>query len=58
MVLCEPYLTNSQETMLPQPWVKWAYQPARAENVPAAFMRAYAVALQAIGGPSLLVHPA
>ena len=40
MVLCEPYLTNTQETLLPQPWVKWAYQPARAEDVPAAFMPA------------------
>src|ERR1700738_4840500 len=38
MVWCEPYLTNKDETLLPQPWVKWAYQPARAEDVPAAFM--------------------
>jgi benzoylformate decarboxylase len=28
MVLCEPYLTNRQETLMPLPWVKWAYQPA------------------------------
>jgi len=28
MVLCEPYLSNPEETVLPQPWVKWAYQPA------------------------------
>src|SRR6476619_4800894 len=27
MVLCEPYLTNTEETVLPQPWVKWAYEP-------------------------------
>src|SRR5246127_4151975 len=27
MVLCEPYLSNTEETVLPQPWVKWAYQP-------------------------------
>ena len=40
------------------PWVKWAYQPARAEDVPAAFMRAYAVALQPPAGPVFLVHPA
>ena len=58
MVLCEPYLTNPEETVLPQPWVKWAYQPARAEDVPAAFMRAYAIAASAAGGPGLLVHPA
>ena len=45
MVLCDPYLTNRDETLMPLPWVKWAYQPARAEDVPAAFMRAYAVAI-------------
>ena len=26
MVLCEPYLNNPDETVLPQPWVKWAYR--------------------------------
>src|SRR6188508_2146529 len=29
MVLCDPYLTNRDETLMPLPWVKWAYQPAR-----------------------------
>ena len=57
MVLCEPYLTNKDETLLPQPWVKWAYQPARAEDVPAAFMRAYTVALQPPAGPVFLSIP-
>ena len=28
MVLCEPYLTNKDETVFPQPWVKWAYEPS------------------------------
>src|ERR1700758_625038 len=57
MVLCEPYLTNTDATLLPQPWVKWAYQPARAEDVPAAFMRAYAVALQPPAAPVYLSLP-
>jgi benzoylformate decarboxylase len=57
MVLCEPYLTNTDESVLPQPWVKWAYQPARAEDVPAAFMRAYAMALQPPAGPVFLSIP-
>jgi benzoylformate decarboxylase len=57
MVLCEPYLTNKDENLLPLPWVKWAYQPARAEDVPAAFMRAYAVALQPPAGPVFLSIP-
>src|ERR1700739_498097 len=57
MVLCEPYLTNKDETVLPQPWVKWAYEPKRAEDVPAPFMRAYAVALQPPAGPVFLSIP-
>src|SRR5260370_11681843 len=57
MVLCEPYLTNTDETLLPQPWVKWAYEPKRAEDVPAAFMRAYAVALQPPAGPGFFLIP-
>src|SRR6201999_3667069 len=57
MVLCEPYLSNPDETVFPQPWVKWAYQPARAQDVPAAFMRAYTVALQPPAGPVFLSIP-
>jgi hypothetical protein len=57
MVLCEPYLTNTDETVMPRPWVKWAYQPARAEDVPAAFMRAYAIAVQPPAGPVFLSIP-
>ena len=55
MILCDPLLTNREETNLPRPWVKWAYQPVRAQDVPGALMRAYAVALQpparSISGP-------
>ncbi|WP_375481607.1 benzoylformate decarboxylase [uncultured Mycobacterium sp.] len=57
MVLCEPYLTNKDETVFPQPWVKWAYEPKRAEDVPAAFMRAYTIALQPPAGPVFLSIP-
>jgi benzoylformate decarboxylase len=57
MVLCEPYLTNKDETVFPQPWVKWAYEPKRAQDVPAAFMRAYTVALQPPAGPVFLSIP-
>jgi benzoylformate decarboxylase len=46
MILCDPLLTNREETMLPRPWVKWAYQPVRAQDVPGTIMRAYATALQ------------
>jgi benzoylformate decarboxylase len=37
--------------------VKWAYQPARAQDVPAAFMRAIATALQPPAGPVYLSLP-
>ena len=57
MVLCEPYLTNKDETVFPQPWVKWAYEPKRAEDVPAAFMRAYTIAVQPPAGPVFLSIP-
>ena len=57
MILCEPYLTNRDETTLPRPWVKWAYQPARAQDVPGAIMRAYAVALQPPAGPVYVSIP-
>src|SRR5689334_13960681 len=57
MSLCDPYLNNPDATMMPQPWVKWAYEPARAEDVPAAFMRAYAVATQPPAGPVFLSIP-
>lgn len=57
MLLCDPYLANKDATALPRPWVKWSYEPARAEDVPAAFMRAYATALQPPAGPVFLSIP-
>jgi benzoylformate decarboxylase len=57
MLLCDPYLTNRDETVLPRPWVKWAYQPVRAQDVPGAIMRAYAAALQPPAGPVYVSIP-
>ncbi len=57
MVLLEPYLTNVQAVETPRPWVKWSYEPARAADVPAAFMRAYAAATQPPAGPVFLSLP-
>jgi benzoylformate decarboxylase len=57
MILCDPLLTNRDETMLPRPWVKWAYQPVRAQDVPGAIMRAYAIALQPPAGPVYVSIP-
>ncbi|MBV8055677.1 MAG: benzoylformate decarboxylase, partial [Deltaproteobacteria bacterium] len=57
MLLMEPWLTNVEPTMMPRPWVKWAYEPVRAQDVPAAFMRAIATALQPPSGPVFLSLP-
>ena len=57
MLLGDPFLTNRDETMLPRPYVKWAYQPARAQDVPGAIMRAYALALQPPSGPVYVSIP-
>jgi len=57
MLLLEPWLTNIEATTLPRPWVKWAYEPVRAEDVPAAFMRAIATAMQPPAGPVFLSLP-
>ncbi|MGF1473597.1 MAG: benzoylformate decarboxylase [Rubrobacteraceae bacterium] len=57
MLLLEPWLTNVDATVMPRPWVKWAYEPVRAQDVPAAFMRASATALQPPSGPVFLSLP-
>ncbi|WP_329360086.1 thiamine pyrophosphate-binding protein [Streptomyces sp. NBC_01483] len=57
LLIGEPYLGNREATTLPKPWVKWSYEPARAEDVPEAFMRAYAEALQPPAGPVYLSIP-
>lgn len=57
MLVHDPYLTNSDETLMPLPWVKWAYQPVRAQDVPAAIMRAYALAQQPPAGPVFVSIP-
>ncbi|WP_071467628.1 benzoylformate decarboxylase [Polynucleobacter asymbioticus] len=57
MLLNEPLLTNIEAINMPKPWVKWSYEPARPEDVPGAFMRAYATAMQQPQGPVFLSLP-
>jgi benzoylformate decarboxylase len=57
MLLLEPYLTNLKSVQLPQPYVKWSYETTRAEDAPAALLRAYAAALQPPAGPVFLSIP-
>ena len=57
MLLIEPLLTNIEAITMPKPWVKWSYEPARAQDIPGAFMRAYATAVQQPAGPVFLSLP-
>ena len=54
----DPFLFSTQATELPRPYVKWACEPARAEDVPLAIARAYYMAMQAPCGPVLVSIPA
>jgi benzoylformate decarboxylase len=56
-ILREPYLTNLAPQLMPQPFVKWSYEPARSEDIPAAIMRAYITAIQPPAGPVFLSFP-
>jgi benzoylformate decarboxylase len=53
----EPFLFSTQPTELPRPYVKWACEPARAQDVPAAIARAYYLAMQPPCGPVLVSVP-
>src|SRR5687768_5181440 len=53
----EPFLSASDATRLPDPYVKWSSEPARGEDVPAAIARAYHVAMQQPCGPTFVSIP-
>jgi acyl-CoA reductase-like NAD-dependent aldehyde dehydrogenase/thiamine pyrophosphate-dependent acetolactate synthase large subunit-like protein len=53
----DPFLFNESPTELPKPYVKWASEPARAADVPAAIARAYYIAMQPPRGPVLVSVP-
>lgn len=54
MLIGDPFLTNRNSTIMPQPWIKWAYEPVRAVDVPAAVNRALAMAMMPPAGPVYL----
>ena len=54
----EPFLGALDATTFPRPYVKWAVEPARAQDVPAALARAYHVATQPPHGPVFVSVPA
>lgn len=53
----DPFLYAESPTEFPKPYVKWACEPARAEDVPAAIARAYYMAMQAPRGPVMVSVP-
>ncbi|MFJ5901284.1 benzoylformate decarboxylase [Streptomyces sp. NPDC093064] len=53
----DPYLYAEQSTVFPRPYVKWAIEPARAQDVPLAFARALHTAAQRPAGPVFLSVP-
>ena len=53
----EPFLHAERATELPRPFVKWAAEPARAEDVPLAIARAFHIAQQAPCGPTFVSIP-
>ena len=55
-ILAEPFLTSRAVDTV-KPYVKWAYEPLRAEDVPAAIARGYYLAMQPPMGPIFLSIP-
>ena len=54
----DPFLHSADATTLPKPYVKWAVEPARGEDVPLAIARAYHLAMTPPRGPVLVSVPA
>ncbi|WP_160159770.1 benzoylformate decarboxylase [Streptomyces sp. WAC05374] len=57
MLLGEPFLIAKDSTQLPKPYIKWAGEPARPQDVPAMIAQAYRIAKQAPQGPVFVAVP-
>ena len=57
LLLYDPYLGADRPTEFPRPYVKWACEPARAEDVPVAIAQAYAIAMERPRGPVFVSIP-
>jgi benzoylformate decarboxylase len=53
----DPFLGATRAAEFPQPYVKWSCEPARAEDVPAALIRAFHIALTPPMGPVYVSIP-
>ncbi len=57
MLQGEPFLHAKNATQLPQPYIKWAAEPARPQDVPALLAKAYNIAKQHPQGPTFVAVP-
>lgn len=57
MLTLEAFLTNHDPTQLPKPHVEWAFEPPRAQDVPAALARAFHYAALPPAGPVFVSLP-
>ncbi len=57
ILMNDPFLFAQDPTAFPKPYVKWACEPACAEDVPAAIARAFFMATQAPMGPVVVSIP-
>lgn len=57
LMMLEANLTNRDAVDVPKPFVKWAVEPARAEDVPHALARAVHLAMAPPRGPVLVSVP-
>jgi len=55
-IMAEPFLV-SRAVEVVRPYVKWAYEPLRPEDVPAAIARGYHLAMQPPRGPVFISIP-
>ena len=53
----DPFLYAERPTEFPRPFVKWAIEPARAEDVPLALVRGFVTALTPPMGPVFISIP-
>src|SRR5207249_7656678 len=57
MITLQANLTNRDATRLPHPFVKWSYEPPRAQDVPAALARGIHHATLPPAGPAFVSLP-
>jgi benzoylformate decarboxylase len=57
MCVYEPGFYNKDARDLPKPYVKWSYEPQRAQDIPAAIARAIHIACTEPQGPVFLALP-